>query len=297
MKNKYYIGPAGWSYKDWEGIVYPKKKTKDFNKLNYISKYFNTIEINSSFYRPPTASTTLKWIDTIKDNPDFLFTYKLWQEFTHNRQSFPSQEKETLVKNGLDILHKNKKLGALLIQFPWSFKYNSESMEHIEKINSVFNQYLPVIEVRHGSWNNPDFFNYLKEKKLGFTNIDQPVIGDSLDITDLVINKTAYFRFHGRNYENWFKNNASPAARYDYLYNKNDLIEISSTLNILIENSQKTFIIFNNHYQGQAIANALQTMFLLEQQKLSIPDTLFGKYPQLTEFATLSKSNNQISLF
>ncbi len=77
--NKVYIGPAGWNYKDWEGIVYPSKAEKNFDQLAYLARFFNVIEINSSFYRPPAVKSTLKWVDRVKYNPQFTFTYKLWQ--------------------------------------------------------------------------------------------------------------------------------------------------------------------------------------------------------------------------
>lgn len=297
MQNKLYIGPAGWSYKDWEGIVYPAKKDKQFNHLKYLVQYFNTIEINSSFYRPPNAQTTHKWIDISNENPDFLFTYKLWQEFTHNPQSPVSNDKEKYVKNGLDPLVNNDKLGALLIQFPWSFKFSKSSMERLEKIVSKFIDYNPVIEVRHSSWNTNEFYNFMHTKKIGFANIDQPVIGDSLEMTNKTTSHISYLRLHGRNYENWFKQDANAVSRYDYLYHENELREIASVIESLIENSSKTFIIFNNHYRGQAIANALEAMFITQNQPVAIPGSMFETYPSLKNIAVNKSPKGQISLF
>ena len=154
MANKFYIGPAGWSYKDWEGIVYPQTKAKNFHRLKYISNFFNTVEINSSFYRPPSAQTTKNWISLVQDNAEFSFTYKLWQRFTHHRQTYPSIEDEKAVKTGLDPLMENDKLGTMLIQFPWSFKNNKDNREWLDRVINLFKHYHPVIEVRHISWND-----------------------------------------------------------------------------------------------------------------------------------------------
>src|SRR4029453_8319535 len=79
------IGPAGWSYKDWEGIVYPVKPGPRFDALGYLAKFFDTIEINSSFYRPPTPSTTKAWSSRVAHNKNFQFTAKLYRVFTHER--------------------------------------------------------------------------------------------------------------------------------------------------------------------------------------------------------------------
>src|SRR5215467_14938818 len=79
------IGPAGWSYKDWEGIVYPQKPGKSFDPLEYLARFFDTIEINSSFYRPPVPSTTKSWAKRVAANKQFAFTAKLHRLFTHER--------------------------------------------------------------------------------------------------------------------------------------------------------------------------------------------------------------------
>jgi len=297
MDKKYYIGPAGWSYKDWEGIVYPSIKAKNFHHLKYISKFFNTVEINSSFYRPSAPHTTKNWIKLVAENLNFSFSCKLWQKYTHDRKTLPIQNDEKIVKSGLDPLLESGKLGALLVQFPWSFKNIKESREWLDKVIELFKNYHPVIEMRHLSWNNPEVFEYLKDKKVGFANIDQPVIGKSLKLSAMATSDVAYLRLHGRNYKNWFKNNVKAASRYDYLYNESELSDISDVISNLIENSPKTYIIFNNHYRGQAIANALQTLFFTEKQKVSVPPTIVDFFPVLKEIALKENHHEQLSIF
>ena len=119
------IGPAGWSYKDWEGIVYPQKPGAKFDPLAYLARFFDTIEINSSFYRPFTQSTAKSWSRRVAEASDFMFTAKLQRVFTHERGK-ATEADEKAVREGIDVLTAEGKLGGLLLQFPWSFKNTDE---------------------------------------------------------------------------------------------------------------------------------------------------------------------------
>lgn len=295
---KVYIGPAGWNYKDWEGTVYPTNAEKNFDQLAYLAQFFKVIEINSSFYRPPAVQTTLKWVDRVKHNPEFVFTYKLWQAYTHERENFPDSFKEKMVKQGLDALKTNDRLGAVLIQFPWSFRNTTENQQWLKKVIDRFRSYHPVVEVRHSSWNRPDFFAFLNDSGAAFANIDQPVIGDSMGLTSFGSEKFSYLRLHGRNFKNWFAKDADVASRYDYLYSEAELSNIKETIAKMIEDSPKTFIIFNNHFRGQAIANALQTMFLMDGRPVAAPANLIEAYPFLKQICRSRDHDvGQASLF
>ena len=298
MKSKIYIGPAGWSYKDWEGIVYPAKKEKGFDQLKFLSHIFNVIEINSSFYRPPAIQATQSWTKRVEGNPDFTFTCKLWKQYTHNRENFPGNTEEILVKQGLDVLKNSDRLGALLIQFPWSFKNSPENLDWLKNILLLFKDYNPVVEVRHQSWNNKTFLDFLNEHNAAFANIDQPVIGSSIPLTSFSSQKLSYLRLHGRNTKNWFAKDATVVSRYDYLYDKNELSGMKKKIEDMMENSPKTYIIFNNHYRGQAVANSLSTMFLMDGKKSKVPGNLIETYPALKSIADpiLNKSG-QADLF
>lgn len=298
MKNRIYVGTAGWNYKDWEGIVYPTGTEKKVDQLSYLSQYFNTIEINSSFYRPPSDRSISSWVDRIRGNPDFLFTYKLWQRFTHNWETMPGDQDAKLIKQGLDVLQANERLGATLIQFPWSFKNTDKNQDWAKKLIEKFKDYSPVIEVRHCSWNEKSFAAYLNDAGAAFANIDQPTIGQSIGLTNFAFTKLSYLRLHGRNYQNWFAKDANVASRYDYLYNNDELNSIQATIEHLVENSPKTFIIFNNHFRGQAAANALQVMFLMRGAKVKAPIQLVHEYPQLQKISLIQDEKlGQASLF
>ncbi|MGH9592208.1 MAG: DUF72 domain-containing protein, partial [Bryobacteraceae bacterium] len=77
------VGPAGWSYDDWAGFVYPARKPQGFHEASYLAEFFDTIEINTSFYQPLRANLAEQWIERVSSNPRFVFTAKLWQRFTH----------------------------------------------------------------------------------------------------------------------------------------------------------------------------------------------------------------------
>src|SRR5215212_3404376 len=104
------IGTAGWQSRDWAGIVYPKPKPRGFDELSFLASFFNTVEINSSFYGPPRPKVTSAWADRVAQSPEFRFTAKLWKGFTHERNA--TAEDERLFKDGMDPLMKSGRLGT-----------------------------------------------------------------------------------------------------------------------------------------------------------------------------------------
>jgi uncharacterized protein YecE (DUF72 family) len=173
------IGVAGWKYKDWEGIVYPAKpRARGFDELAYISNYFDTVEINSSFYGAPRPTSAKKWAESVSDNESFRFAAKLFHSFTHERKPAPNDEKD--FKDGIAPLIEAGRLGALLIQFPWSFKNSPESREYLIGLQKRFQEYPLVVEVRHGSWIEEGILDLFGELGIGICNIDQPLFHRSV---------------------------------------------------------------------------------------------------------------------
>ena len=280
---KILIGPAGWSYTDWEGIVYPHKKPKGFHPATYLSQFFETIEINTSFYNPLRSEVAAGWVAKVSHNPSFLFTAKLWKRFTHERNATLDDEK--ICKRGLEPLATAGRLGALLLQFPWSFRNTKENHEYLSGLCVQFAEYPLVVEVRHSSWNQPEVFARLREQGVGFCNIDQPVIGNSIPPSEHVTTPVGYVRLHGRNYEHWFTANERPEERYNYLYSIEELKPWAERISHIAKMADVVFVVTNNHYQGKAIANALQLTSLLRGKPLAIPESLVEHYPQLAEIS------------
>jgi len=277
------IGPAGWSYADWNGIVYPAPKPPGFHEAEYLSRFFSTIEINTSFYQPLRPANSATWVKRVEPNRDFKFTAKLWQRFTHERSANRQDEKQ--FKEGLDPLAASGRLGALLLQFPWSFKNVQENREYLGGLFMQFMEYPLVVEVRHSSWNLPEFFQMLADFSVGFCNIDQPLIGRSLAPSQHSTASIGYVRLHGRNYEHWFTAREHAAERYDYLYSLDELEPWAARIRNVAQHAETTYVIANNHFQGKAVANALELTSLLEGRPVAVPETLTAQYPELAQIA------------
>ena len=277
------VGPAGWSYQDWEGIVYPppKKGTK-FDPLVYLSEFFDTIELNNTFYRPPSSVMSKSWAKRVQDNPQFKFTAKLYRNFTHARETLTEAD-ESSFKSGLAPLGEAGRLGALLLQFPYSFHHNDPNQAYVKELTERFKEYPLVLEIRHASWDRAPAYRFLREIQVGFCNVDQPQVSYSIGPTKKVTGKVGYLRLHGRNVKDWFREDAGRDARYDYLYNEFEIFELTERVRQIAARAEEAYVITNNHYRAQALCNGFQIKAKLEKSKLKIPDILIQHYPELKE--------------
>jgi len=278
------VGPAGWSYKDWEGIVYPQKPGAKFDPLEYLAKFFNTIEINSSFYRPFTTSTASSWLRRVSASANFKFTAKLHRVFTHERGKATAED-EKEVREGMDLLADAAKLGAVLLQFPWSFKNTDDERVYLTKLLERFREYPLALEVRHSSWNNPQIYEWLEELGVGICNVDQPLFAKSIRPAAVTTGQVGYVRLHGRNYQDWFREKAPRDDRYNYLYSLEELEPWITRIKEIAEKTREAYVITNNHFRGQAVVNALEIKATLKEQRVPAPAPLFQKYPELIDSA------------
>ena len=294
------VGTAGWSYKDWDGIFYPSGMNhRKMHPLEYLARFFDTTEINTSFYGPLKAELAKLWcrkVDAV--NPEFLFTAKLYRAFTHSPIAVmeptsaatirPTDEDEARTREGLDVLANEGRLGALLIQFPVSFKNTSLNREYLDRLLRQFIEYPRVVEVRHSSWNNPETLADFARNNVSFCNIDQPVLGKSLAPTEHVTAPIAYVRLHGRNYAEWFDSD-DRNDRYNYLYNARELAGWKERIENVAARAATTYVITNNHFESKAGVNAIELKSMLAGKKLAAPPTLIEKYPELRKFADPSE--------
>jgi len=289
------IGTAGWSYKDWEGVLYPPEvQRRKVHPLEYLAHFFDVVEINTSFYGHIKPELAKLWVRKVAFNPNFVFTAKLHRSFTHSPIAVmeptsaasikPTDEDEAKAREGLDALASEGKLGALLIQFPVSFKNTSLNREYLETLLRQFIEYPRVVEVRHDSWDNPETLALFARGDVAFCNIDQPVIGNSLAPTEHVTSKLGYVRLHGRNYKDWFDSD-DRNDRYNYLYSESELGGWKDKIETVAGKAQTTYVITNNHYQGRAGVNALELKSMLGGKRVKAPPGLLENYPELKKFA------------
>ncbi|HTZ48404.1 MAG TPA: DUF72 domain-containing protein [Verrucomicrobiae bacterium] len=285
-RNRLRVGPAGWSYSDWAGYVYPTRRSKGFHEAAYLAEFFDTIEINTSFYQPLRPDHASLWLERVAANPSFVFTAKMWQRFTHDPSATP--EEERAVREGFDVLRQGGKLGAVLLQFPFSFHRTPESLSHLTAVLIRFANYPLVVELRHASWQIPDTLKLLEDHQAAFCNIDQPIIGRSLEPSTNITAPITYVRLHGRRYDTWFDDNPDtpPHERYNYLYSQEELNPWVERIQAMRAESRETYVITNNHYQGKAVVNALELLSILNATKVKVPEPLRQHFPQLDKIAS-----------
>jgi uncharacterized protein YecE (DUF72 family) len=257
-----YIGTSGWSYPKgegtWKGFFYPPGK---INELEYYSQFFNTVELNSSFYRPPDPGFVWNWVKHVPEG--FLFGVKLWQKFTHPRMYQESTgEAAVIEQNDIDLFKKcleplvrARKLGALLAQFPPSFKNDDYGRQIIGAVAKAFGEYRVAVELRHRSWSDDaGTADLMRENNLAWVQIDEPKFGTSVAAEVPVTADFAYFRFHGRNARDWWTGDAE--TRYRYLYSDEEIGELTERVKSIGEKVKMLFAFFNNHWQAYAPRNA-----------------------------------------
>jgi len=274
---KIYIGTSGWSYPKgegtWTGYFYPTGK---INELEYYSQFFNTVEINSSFYRPPNPGYVYNWVRRVPK--DFLFTVKLWQKFTHPKMYKEATGEEAAIslqdvdifKRSIEPLLKSDKLGALLAQFPPSFRNDSFGQRVITAVSRLFGQYRLAVELRHRSWSDdPDTAKLLKEHNVAWVQIDEPKFKSSIAEELPVTSDMAYFRFHGRNAETWWTGDSE--TRYKYLYSAEEIEELTDRVKTTASQTKLLFALFNNHWRGYSPRNAVDMIKCLQLPFKELP--------------------------
>ena len=285
MSGQIYIGIAGWSYPDWKGIVYTSSK---IDQLEYISRFVDCLEINSTFYRPPFEKTTKSWLEKTSKRPEFFFTAKLHRSFTHEGKI--DAEIVKYFHKGFEPFLEAGKLRHLLIQFRYDFDDTNRNRQHLTEIIRNFSEVFSLaVEVRHKSWQMPNALEFLEGLGVSVCNLDYPTTWNSFDMQQCIVGRNGYFRMHGRNAEKWFSE-AGRDETYNYYYNEKELAQIKLRIDELAKAFKTLTVITNNHYKGAELANALELKALITSQKQPVPEGLLRTYPNLTRIA----SNKQL---
>lgn len=280
------VGPAGWQYPDWGGIVYPAKRPRDFDALQYIASYFNLVEINSTFYRLPAPATSRSWAERVAAYSDFVFTLKTHHTFTH-AASAPNARDVTVFQKTVAPLLESGRLASVLVQYPWSFKYSDTTLDRVRQTVQRLSPFPVAVELRHGSWEDRDALQAINDAGATVCAIDQPIIGQSIRPQwNLPGPAGAYVRFHGRNYGEWFRKEGDRDTRYDYLYSEEELRPWVDMIRRTLSKNTPTVAVLNNHFRGQAPVNAFMLMSLLGEKPVPAPPSLRNAYAALEKHTT-----------
>jgi uncharacterized protein YecE (DUF72 family) len=322
------IGTSGWNYPTgrgtWNGIFYPpsRKRPKGFDELAFYASHFDTVEVNSTFYGQPRAAVCRAWAERTPHG--FDFSVKLYQKFTHPKMykervadslapesaamgegdwlgaiTKPNQADLDEFRRGIDPLANAGKLGALLAQFPPSFKDTPASRDYLAKLLAALPGYQVAVELRHRSWSDRfgETLALLNEFQAAWVQIDEPKFRFSIRQNYLPnVEGFYYMRLHGRNVEQWWRH-AKSEDRYDYLYSADELREFSDTAGAARRLVKKLYLYTNNHFSAKSVANAAMIKQQLgEPIEGEYPETFLARYPEVAGVVNRQSANQQSAI-
>jgi len=276
-----YFGIAGWSYPDWNGILYPAGLRE---QLPFVARYVDLMEINSTFYRPPQARHVEAWLKQAAFKPDFRFTAKLHQDITHGGKLEP--EMARIFHEGFQPMIEAGKLLHLLAQFKFDFNDTPEHRAHLGRIRKAFGDMANLtLELRHNSWQAPAALAFLETLPVTVANLDYPLARSSFNLNECRIGADRYLRLHGRNAAAWFDKKAGRDETYNYYYARAELESICQRAETLRRDSRSLTVVANNHFQAKEVTNILQLKAMMTGRKVPVPPGLLARYPELKDIA------------
>ena len=316
------IGTSGWNYPTgrgtWNGIFYPppRKRPKGFDELAFYASHFDTVEVNSTFYGQPRAEVSSQW--AARTPAGFEFSIKLYQKFTHPKMytervagslaseaaamgdgdwleaiTKPNQADLDEFRRGIDPLASAGKLGALLAQFPPSFKETPASRDYLASLLTALAGYQVAVELRHRSWSDRvgETLELLNHFQAAWVQIDEPKFKFSIRQNYLPnVEGFYYMRLHGRNVAQWWRH-AKSEDRYDYLYSADELREFSDTAGAARRLVKKLYLYTNNHFSAKSVANAAMIKQQLgEPLEGEYPPEFLERYPELVGAVNLTRA-------
>ena len=250
-----YVGTSGYRYKDWRGTFYPRSLPQQ-DELRYYAERFPAVELNFTYYGIPKPSVIAGMV--VRTPPEFRFCIKANQATTHE------QDRSVLgaFKDAIAPAAEAGQLASVLAQFPFSFKNQEDNRRYLHQLAQDLQDYRPVVEFRHNSWVCPQVFQFLRANGLAYCCVDEPELPGLLPPDACATSDTAYVRFHSRDAAKWY---AGAAARYDYLYSKDELAEWVPKTQHLAEQAEDVYIFFNNCHAGSAAVNAAEFQEMLAE--------------------------------
>jgi uncharacterized protein YecE (DUF72 family) len=275
--------------------VYPRPKPRGFHPLAYLSRFVNTVEINSTFYAQPKRENAVRWAELIAHHPTFRFTAKLHQDFTHSSKPLGELSREVGEFHlGIEPLIEAGRLSALLAQFPLGFRFEPATVRRLGDLQRDFARVPLILELRHASWYAPPALHAIRELGSSLAAIDLPEAANHPPADHPTPGPIGYLRLHGRNAAAWFARDAGRDQKYDYLYTPGEIATLGERARRMAGEHDQTFVVTNNHFEGKAVANALELLASLTGERVEAPRQLVDRYPHLR---TLTRIGGQTDLF
>ncbi len=276
LPNNLYVGPSGWQRPDWVSTVYPKPASRGWHALDILSQYVNLAEIDQTYLEPLKPEIARLYVKKVERNRDFLFTALLGRQFTYDRSL--NAQAVAAWKSGLMPLLRAGRLGAVVMQFPWAFRFTEENRQFLIQIRREFHEFPLAAELRHESWLRDEAVTTLVNYHVGFVNVDQPQCFRATPPTALLTSGVAVVRLHGRQNAEAFRDGRGTPDT-DYLYDLDELLEWKPRLERLAANAARTLVVMANAARGRAMVNALQVQEILGSEVLQAPAGLLSIYP------------------
>jgi uncharacterized protein YecE (DUF72 family) len=271
-----WVGTAGFSYPDWEGVVVPRGRSA--RALEHVAPLVRLVEANVSYYRIPPPGTALSWLRRTAALGT-RFTAKLHRSFTHEEGEPPAADVAAMAAF-LDALASDGRLLAVLAQIPPSRRASAAAEAHVHALAARFAPHRLAFEPRDVSWDRDDVREGLRERGIAWVVADSLPGPRTIAPADVTTAPLAYLRLHGRNAD-WFTPGVGRDTRYDHLYAEEDLVPWVGRVRRLREVAQDVVTVLNNHFAGKAVVNAVQLRFALGDPVEGVPRSLVAAYPAL----------------
>lgn len=277
-RQKVFVGMGGWDLPPFYQYFYPPKAKKGFRKLEYYSQFFDSVEINVTFYNTAlTPDHARQWLSDVAVNKDFVFTVKLFQGFTHTFEA--TNDDVRAIHRLLEPIAAAGKLGGLVMQFPYSFASIPERRNYLVHLSRVFYPYRKFVELRHASWNTPSVHTLFQENDLHLVNVDLPPMKQHMPFMSTAWHGTAYFRMMGRNLRAW--NRPELGERYNYYYDEKELADLLGRVKRLTGRSNNVFVVFHNDPEANSLVNGFQLRHLIRKPPVLVPQGMIQAFPEL----------------
>lgn len=248
-------GTVGFSYRDWMGIFYPQGAPVR-RQLGIYLDNFDTCELTQFTHQMPDPERMTHFAAQLKG--DAKMFVRIHNAFTHCADVGMALSMARHFRRALEPLYDAGKLGGLIGPFPYAFKNTPDRRDYLQELASVLRfGSLPLqLDFRHPSWTSEESLQWLSYCGLGVVLVDEPSLPGLVPALSKATSSHVVVRFHGRNAGAWWSGNAT--TRHDYSYSVDELEEMAARYAPLVNNATEITFLFQNHWQAQAIRNAMQ---------------------------------------